>query len=124
MISDTLAQFAGHWYLSLETYRQNGEPVRTPMWFVEKEGVLYVRTPARTAKVKRLRHNPEVRVAPCTFWGNVQGEWVPGEARTIPAGQAGWVNGLSRRKYGLLKWGVDARNWLLQIPFVVIVIHV
>jgi len=29
-------------YVSLTTFRKNGKPVSTPMWFVEEDGKLYV----------------------------------------------------------------------------------
>ena len=39
-MTDKLNQFAGQRYISLETYRRNGTPVRTPVWFVEHNGQL------------------------------------------------------------------------------------
>jgi hypothetical protein len=35
-------------YLSLTTYRRDGTPVSTPVWFVEEEGRLFVTTAAAT----------------------------------------------------------------------------
>ena len=61
---ERLVQFSGRKYLNLVTYRRSGTAVPTPMWFVEEGGVLYVRTPAKSGKVKRLRNNPRVRVVP------------------------------------------------------------
>ena len=60
-----LGQFVRQEYLNLETFRKNGEGVKTPVWFVEDNGKLYVRTVADSAKVKRLRRNAQVRVTPC-----------------------------------------------------------
>ena len=39
-----LSQFQGEGVMSLETYRRNGEPVRTPVWFFEENRILYVHT--------------------------------------------------------------------------------
>jgi PPOX class probable F420-dependent enzyme len=64
-MSDGLKQFTKQSYLNLETFRKNGEGVRTPVWFWEDGGVLYVRTEDGSGKVKRARRNPQVRVTPC-----------------------------------------------------------
>ena len=111
-------QFEGRRYLNLETYRKNGEGVRTPVWFVEEHATLYVRTPARSGKVKRLRNDPRIRLVPCGRRGGPQGEWVEGEARLVGGAQAERANRLLGKKYGLrkrlgdigyaLKWGEAA----------------
>jgi PPOX class probable F420-dependent enzyme len=71
-----LAAFDRQKYLSLETYRKNGEAVRTPVWFAAAPGpTLYVYTTADSGKVKRLRRTGEVRIAPCNARGTVTGAW-------------------------------------------------
>ena len=45
MNGDKLAQFAEQKYLNLESFRKNGQGVRTPLWFVEDDGVLYFDAP-------------------------------------------------------------------------------
>ena len=37
-------------YISLGTYRRNGELVRTPLWFAESGGKLYVMTRSDSGK--------------------------------------------------------------------------
>ena len=73
-------------HISLESYRRNGTPVRTPVWFAEVDGVLYVYTLEKLGKVKRIRANPRVRVAPCDFFGKLRGAWRDAEAH-IAAGE-------------------------------------
>ena len=46
--------------ISLETYRKNNQPVRTAVWFVIKDDLIYVVTRDQTGKVKRLRNNRQV----------------------------------------------------------------
>ncbi len=58
-------------YISLETYRKNNQPVRTPVWFVVKNDLIYVVTRDQTGKVKRLRNNQQVKIAICTIRGEV-----------------------------------------------------
>jgi PPOX class probable F420-dependent enzyme len=66
--------------ISLETYRRNGDPVRTPVWFLEEDGILYVHANDSTGKVKRIRRNPKVRVAPSHFRGKPKAEYIDARA--------------------------------------------
>ena len=70
-------------FISLETYKRNGEAVRTPVWFVEENGLIYVHSPAKSWKVKRLQRNPLVRLAPCTRLGRIEGDWLKGKVTRI-----------------------------------------
>ncbi|HKP87692.1 MAG TPA: PPOX class F420-dependent oxidoreductase [Blastocatellia bacterium] len=103
MSSEKLAQFADQKYLSLESYRKNGSPVATPVWFAEEGGVIYVYSLADAWKVKRIRNNPHVRIAPCDFRGKLKGAWVDADARILD--RAGEEKGqrLLNQKYGLVK---------------------
>ena len=75
-----LSRFERENVISLETYRKNGEPVRTPVWFLEQNGILYVHTGDSTGKVKRIKRNPKVRVAPSHFRGKPKAEYVDARA--------------------------------------------
>ncbi len=76
----TLSRFSGEKVISLETYRRNGEPVRTPVWFLEENRMLYVHTDDSTGKVKRIRRNTNVRVAPSHFRGKPKSEYMDARA--------------------------------------------
>jgi uncharacterized protein len=95
-----LSQFAGCRYISLETYRRTGTPVRTPVWFVEQEKELMFSTMAASGKAKRMRQNRRVRVAPCDARGNVKGEWKEGTARSLQDEEARQVDRMLDGKYG------------------------
>ena len=76
----------GHKYALLVTYRRSGEAVPTPVWFgVDEAGLFYCRTGRLAAKVKRIRNNPSVKVAPCTVRGVPRGAFAPGTARVVDA---------------------------------------
>jgi PPOX class probable F420-dependent enzyme len=77
---EALSRLEGEKVISLETYRRNGEPVRTPVWFLAENGILYVHTDDSTGKVKRIRRNPKVRVAPSHFRGKPKAEYVDARA--------------------------------------------
>ena len=94
-------RFSDARYISLETYRKSGDPVRTTVWVVEDAGVVYVRTGPRSGKVKRIRRNPHVRLAQSSFRGKLSGEWVDGEARLVEGEESGRILELFRNKYGL-----------------------
>jgi len=120
MTDSKLDAFKGQAYLNLETFRRNGEGVRTPVWFVEHEGRLYLRTRADAWKVKRIRRNPQVRAAPCDVQGKLLGGWVEGRARVLSESEAEFISRLARQKYGFRKTFFDLLNKLLRHSWVVI----
>lgn len=96
-------QFDKKQYLSIETFRKSGEGVKTPVWFAQEGDVLYIRTGAGSGKVKRLRRNTTVKVAPCTMSGKVTGEWVAAQVRLVEdAPTMDKVSALMKKKYGLM----------------------
>jgi uncharacterized protein len=103
-------------YVSLTTYRKDGTPVATPLWVVRDGDALAVWTPTDSWKVKRVRRNPEVTVAPCDFRGRLGGDPIPGRAEIMSAEGTERVRALLRRKYGLsgrlTLWGSRLRRGL------------
>jgi len=100
--TDALTAFKGEKYLNLETYRRTGTPVRTPVWFARDEqhpATLYVYSEINAGKVKRIRNNPGVKIAPCTMRGTVKGEWSSATARLVDSDEAGRGHALLNRKY-------------------------
>lgn len=95
--------FAGEKYLNFESYRKNGAAIRTPMWFAEGDGVLYVYSLADAAKVRRVRNNPRVRVAPCDVRGKLKGKWVEGAATILDESGAARGHECLNEKYGWMK---------------------
>ncbi len=99
---EAFTRFQGEKVVSLETYRMNGEPVRTPVWFLEENGTLYVHTDDSTGKVKRIRRNPKVRLAPSHFRGKPKAEYIDAQAEleTSPATVEEYHSKIYK-KYGL-----------------------
>ncbi len=116
------SQFAGHRYLNIETYRKSGAGVRTPVWFAEEECRFYLYTLANSGKVKRIRNNRRVRVAPSDFRGNPLGEWREGEACILPAEEAALADRLLSRKYRLKRL-FDLTSWLRRTPRVYLAVR-
>jgi PPOX class probable F420-dependent enzyme len=92
------AVFRGR-YLSITSYRRDGRGVATPVWFVQRDGRLLVQTDAASGKVKRIRRDPQVRVAICTASGRLHGEQVPAVAEILPGSETGAVEQLIAGKY-------------------------
>jgi uncharacterized protein len=92
-------------YISLTTFRKSGAPVRTPVWFAEQNGKLYVMTRSDSGKFKRLRNNTQVRIAPCTIRGKVTGAEYSAVARILP--EVDWP---SARK------AIHKKYWLARLP--------
>jgi PPOX class probable F420-dependent enzyme len=86
-------------YLSITSYKRDGQGVATPVWFVQRDGRLLVQTDAASGKVKRIRRNPQVRVAICTASGRLRGEQVPAVAEILPDQETGVVEQLIAGKY-------------------------
>ncbi|MBZ5527165.1 MAG: PPOX class F420-dependent oxidoreductase [Acidobacteriia bacterium] len=94
--------FAGARYINLETVRKNGAVVRTPVWFAaspDEPGKLYTYTMASAGKVKRIRNNSQVRIAPCDLRGNLRGDWIPARAEIASPESAARCSRLLNRKY-------------------------
>ncbi len=70
-------------YVNLATFRRDGTEVRTPVWIAVASGVPVVYTNATSWKVKRIRNNAKVRLAPCTARGDIRGDWVDATARVV-----------------------------------------
>jgi hypothetical protein len=99
-----LAQFKNQAYMNLETFRKNGEGVKTPVWFVQEGNTFYVRTGEESWKVKRLRHNPQVNIVPSNNSGGPLGEWVPMTAELVKDPSLDQeVNQMFNHKYGMQK---------------------
>jgi PPOX class probable F420-dependent enzyme len=95
----------------LVTYRRDGTPVPTPVWAAEADGRLYVRTERTAGKVKRLRNNPRLLVAPCTVRGKPLGTPLGATARMLPPEQEPLAERTLAARYGLgreiFEWAMD-----------------
>jgi len=89
-------------YISLETYRKNGQSVKSPVWFVIKDDLLYIVTRSETGKVKRLKNNLQVKFASCTMKGKITGEWISGTAKILDVNQTKDAVKMRDEKYGFM----------------------
>lgn len=111
--SDDFARLAGAKYLSLTTFRRNGDPVPNPMWAAESHGRLLMTTNGSSAKVRRLRNDPSVRLAECDMRGNVVGgtRTVDGTAEILEGPDVAEANSAVRGKYGIQAALLEVWGW-------------
>jgi PPOX class probable F420-dependent enzyme len=107
------AHLQGHKYMSLVTFRKNGQPVPTPVWFAQVGDKLYVVTRSDSGKVKRIRSNAQVEVAPCTVRGQVLGGTHEAMARILPDSETREAHQALASKYKLM-FQLFALMWRIQ----------
>jgi uncharacterized protein len=103
-----------HKYVLLTTYRRNGTPVNTPVWFGPQGDRIYIRSGAADGKVKRIRHTPRVLITPCGARGAPIGETMQATARILEPRDYGPAEaalrthyGFGRRLYRLIRRRID-----------------
>ena len=102
MSEDKISQLSKFKYINIETFRKNGTGVRTPIWFVVYQGLIYFRTDSKSGKVKRIRNNPHVRIAPCDIRGNLKGSWFDGKVNFADSAESSMVYSMIDKKYGFV----------------------
>jgi uncharacterized protein len=99
--ADSFAALVGAEYALLVTFRRTGEPMPTPVWFGLHSDRAYVESLADAGKVKRLRHDRRVRVAPCTARGRPSGPFAEGVGRILGPEEEAAAESTLDRHYGL-----------------------
>lgn len=89
-------------YIALTTFRRDGTPVSTPVWFVREGNALVVTTQGTSGKVRRIRANPSVTVGPCDMRGRPTGPAVEGRAVLADKGETARITSAISKRYGLL----------------------
>ncbi len=96
-----LEQFTDQKYISLETYKKDQTPIKTPVWFVIDNEQIYITTKETTGKVKRLRNNSNARIAICSMKGDVKSNWVNvGVKKILDDDNVEKIVKLRKKKYG------------------------
>jgi uncharacterized protein len=97
-----LDSLRGRKYCLVTTYRRTGEAMPSPVWFgVGDDGQVYFTTEEAVGKVKRIRNDPRVRVAPATVRGKPLGPPIEGRARIVPPTEIDRAERAIAANYGL-----------------------
>ena len=99
-------EIQGQKYISLTAFRKSGAAVATPVWFGEQDDQLYVMTRSDSGKYKRIRNNPQVRVAPCTIRGKITGPEFAATTRILPP-----------EDWPRARQTIEKKYWLTRISF-------
>lgn len=94
------AGLEGHSYVLLTTFRKNGRPVSTPVWFSIAGDRLYVFTDLESGKVKRIRNDPRATLSPSDFRGRAKGGSVRARAKLLDRASGEIADRALREKYG------------------------
>ena len=115
-------------YLNLESFRKNGQGVRTPVWFAGDpiSGTpqkLYVYSEVDSGKAKRIRRDSQVRIAACDMRGKLLSDWIEARAEIVADEEAGRGMRLLNGKYTPWKQLLDFFSKFKRRGRVVFAIH-
>jgi len=92
-------------YLSLTTYRKNGEPKLAPVWIVDlDDGTIGFTTEGESWKCKRIRNDNRVALQPCDQRGKITAGTDPVSGTAVLAQGADFdrVRAKIKGKYGFM----------------------
>ena len=92
----------GQWAVLLTTYKRDGTPIGTPVNIAVDGDRAFVRTFDTAWKLKRIRNNPEVGVAPSTWRGKPTGPAIRARARVLEGEESAYAGRLLARKHPIL----------------------
>ena len=98
----TFAPFARQRTVLLTTLRRDGTPVKTPVHIAVDGDRAVIRSWDTAGKIKRIRNNPEVTIAPCTAGGRPTGLAIPARARILSGEESARAGRLLAGKYPVL----------------------
>jgi uncharacterized protein len=100
---ETLTELRGYRFLNLSTFRKNGVPVVTTVLFEVANDKVYVWTTKDSGKVKRIRNNATVQIAPSTRLGRPLGPIAAATARILSSAEQIEAQIVTDRQFGWLK---------------------
>ncbi len=112
------SSLSGRKYCLLTTFRRSGDAVPTPVWFGLAAGKLYFHSESSVGKMKRIRNEPRVLVAPCTLRGKPLGPPAEGRARVLGEEEADSAERAIADNYGLFRRVYEAGGSRLPIDMV------
>jgi uncharacterized protein len=86
----------------LTSYRRDGTAVGTPVNIVVDGDRAFIRTFDTAWKLKRIRNNPVVEIAPSTFRGKPTGPAIRARARVLSGSESNYAGQALSKKYPIL----------------------
>ena len=115
MTHPAIGALGGERYLNLETFKKNGDGVKTPVWFSVVDGVVYVFTDGTSYKVKRIRNQGRGRIAACDVSGKrIKSNWFDAKVSILDknSDEERRAYASLRSKYGIQMWLLDTASWI------------
>jgi uncharacterized protein len=112
-VEAVLTGLKGYRFLNLSTFRKSGVPVLTTVLFALASDKIYVWTPKDSGKVKRIRNDASVQIAPSTRLSWPLGPIAAATARILPVTEQREAQRVTDREFGWLK-KIFALIWRLQ----------
>jgi uncharacterized protein len=109
----TLQQLSTSRYASLRSFRRDGTPADTPIWFAMDGDAVVFRTKIGP-KTKRLTARPDIELRACDHRGRVRADavTVTGRATLLSGADAERANRILHRRYGW-QWNIVP---LIKVP--------
>ena len=96
-----MASLRGRRHCAVATFRRDGTPVVTPVWFGLGGDRVYFRAERVSGKAKRLARDARVLVAPCTQRGRPLAPAFEGRARILTGVEAARAEQVIQSSFGL-----------------------
>ena len=97
-----LEPFVGQWAVLLTTFKRDGTPIGTPVNIAVDGDRAFVRTFDTAWKLKRIRNNLEVEIAPSTWRGRPTGPTIRARGRVLEGDESAYAGRLLARKHPIL----------------------
>ena len=97
--------------------------MKTPVWFIETQGAVYIRTDKKSGKIKRLKYNPRGYIVPCDFRGYAKGNWIGGVLRHADKAETELADRLIDQRYRIQARIVKLLYRIKKIRHVIICFH-
>ena len=101
-MAGALNQFVNQKTVLLTTYRRDGTAVGTPVNIAVDGERAFVRTFDAAWKLKRIRKNPRVEIAPSTFRGKPTGSAMGARARVLGGSESEHASRALNKKHPIL----------------------
>ena len=87
-------------YLSITTFKKNGEKKSTAVWYAAKDKKLYIWTADNSWKIKRIKNNNNVEFTASDYKNSHLTEFIAGKARIMDKSEEKFPFELFKERYG------------------------
>ena len=100
----TTEQLTKNKYISLKTFKKDGTPMSTPVWFAfdKSEHKIFMTTVKKANKLKRLRHTDKVEFAFCNARGKTRSQYFSGTCKELDQNNILQAYNSLKKKYRLI----------------------